>query len=121
MAAKVSGGNKADKAATMVGSNGAAVAATKIKPMPAKVVRAVAALGEQYRFEALGFIAASEPVTISEVTGALGGRAEAATLAVNWLKQHGWLTGERVPKGSGGGWRYRLSDAGRERLMAMGG
>jgi hypothetical protein len=25
-----------------------------------------------------------------------------------------------VPKGSGGGWCYRLSDAGRERLMALG-
>jgi chromosome segregation and condensation protein ScpB len=122
MATKVSGGSKASKTATaVVGSNGAATVTAKVKPLPAKVVRAVAALGEQYRFEALGFIAASEPVTISELTGALGGRAEAATLAVTWLKQKGWLTSERVPKASGGGWRYRLSDAGRERLTALGG
>jgi hypothetical protein len=121
MATKVSGGSKVSKTATAVGSNGAATATAKVKPLPAKVVRAVAALGEQYRFEALGFIAASEPITISELTGALGGRAEAATLAVNWLKQKGWLASERVPKASGGGWRYRLSDAGRERLLALGG
>jgi DNA-binding transcriptional regulator PaaX len=42
------------------------------------------------------------------------------TLAVDWLKRRGWLVSERVAKGGGGGWSYRLSNAGRERLMAMG-
>jgi DNA-binding transcriptional regulator PaaX len=66
--------------------------------------------------------AATGPVTLPEVAEHIGpGLTEAATSAVDWLKRHGWLVSERVPKGGGGGWKYRLSDAGRERLMALGG
>jgi hypothetical protein len=121
MATKVSGVSKAGKAATTVGSNGAATS-VKINPLPAKVVRTLEALGEPHRLEVLGFVATiAWPVTLADVARHLDGDTEAATLAVNWLKQKGWLTSERMPKGSGGGWRYRLSDAGRERLMVIGG
>jgi DNA-binding transcriptional ArsR family regulator len=122
MAAKVSGGSKASKTATaVVRSNGAATPA-KVKPMPAKVVRNLAALGEHYRIEVLGLLAAAAgPVTMTEIEEHIRGRADGAMEAVIWLKQKGWLTSERVPKSSGGGRRYRLSDAGRERLMALGG
>jgi hypothetical protein len=108
------------------GSNGAPAAA-KITPVPAKVLRNVAALGEPHRLAVLSFVAAAAaPVTLADIVDHLvvqnlTGDFERATSAVNWLKQHGWLASERVAKGDGGGWRYRLSDAGRERLMALGG
>jgi hypothetical protein len=122
MATKVSGGSKAVKAATTAtGSNGAATATIKVKPMPAKVVRNLAALGEPHRLAVLGFVAAAAgPVTLGEIEELLFDVGDLAS-AVNWLKQRGWLTSERVPKGSGGGWSYRLSDAGRERLLVLGG
>jgi hypothetical protein len=139
MAAKGSGVSKAGKATTPAGSNGAPVATAKAKPVPAKVVRNLAALGEPHRLAVLGVVAAATaPVTLADVAGRLESSdeaavlvvdylkkpkdcTEAATLAVTWLKQRGWIVGERLPKGSGGGgWRYRLSVAGRERLMALG-
>jgi DNA-binding transcriptional ArsR family regulator len=121
-----SGGVKAGKAAPTAGSNGAPAAA-KITPLPAKVLRNLAAMGEPRRLAVLGFVAAATgPVTLAEIEEHLGtqhlmGGGAAATLAVSWLKQCGWLASERVPKGGGGGWSYRLSDVGRERLMALGG
>jgi hypothetical protein len=126
MAVKSSGLSKAGKDEPQVtNSNGAATPAlsARVKPLPAKVVKNLTALGDLYRLEVLVCIAAaSGPVSLPEVAEHIGpGLTEAATSAVNWLKQRGWLASERVPKGGGGGWRYRLSDAGRERLMAMGG
>jgi hypothetical protein len=123
MATKSGGVSKAVKAATtVVGSNGAPAAATKIKPLPVKVIRNLAALGEPYRLAVLGvFAGAATPLTLAFFEGLLLGDAEDVTLAVNHLKRLGWLTSERVPKGSGGGWWYQLSEAGRERLMALGG
>jgi hypothetical protein len=115
------GGVKAVKAVPTAGSNGAPTAA-RVTPLPARVIRNFAALGEEYRFEVLGFVAAATgPVTLGDVAEHPGFNAEAATLAVDWLKRHGWLASERVARGGGGGWCYRLSDAGRERLMALGG
>jgi hypothetical protein len=117
------GGVKAVKAASTAGSNGA-LGAAKITPLPAKVIRNFVALGEPHRLAVLGYVAeAVRPVTMADVAGRLGGGATGETSAVgavDWLKQRGWLASERVPKGSGGGWCYRLSDAGRERLMALG-
>jgi DNA-binding MarR family transcriptional regulator len=122
MAAKGVGGVKAVKAApTATGSNGAPAAA-KITPLPAKVIRNLAALGEPHRLAVLGFVAAAAgPVTLAEIAKHLECTEHPTTFVVNHLKQRGWLASERVPKGSGGGWCYRLSDAGRERLMAIGG
>jgi hypothetical protein len=125
MAAKVSGGmSKAGKAATQVTrSNGAPVApaATRVKPLPSKVLKNLAALGEPYRLAVLGvFAGAATPLTLAFFEGLLLGDADDTALAVNHLKRLGWLTSERVPKSDGGGWCYRLSDAGRERLMALG-
>jgi DNA-binding MarR family transcriptional regulator len=115
------GGVKAVKPVPTAGSNGAPAAA-KITPLSAKVLRNLAALGGPYRLAVLGFVAAAaEPVTLADVAGHLGGGPGAASLAVDWLKQRGWLASERVPRGGGGGWCYRLSDTGRERLMALGG
>jgi hypothetical protein len=112
---------KAVKAALTAGSNGAPAAA-QVTPLPAKMIRNLVALGEEYRFDVLRFVAAATgPVTMADVVFELGGRVDPATLAVDWLKRRGWLTSERVPKVGGGGWNYRLSDAGRERLMALGG
>jgi hypothetical protein len=132
------GGVKAIKAAPMAGSNGVTNFA-RTGPLPAKVLRNLAALGEPHRLAVLGFVAAAAgPVTLADVAWHLSGDAEdtvlvvdylkkpkdcteAATLTLDWLKRRGWLAGERVPKGGGGGWCYRLSEAGRERLMALGG
>jgi NaMN:DMB phosphoribosyltransferase len=124
MATKVSGGSKVAKVAPQVTmSNGAATPtlSARVKPLPAKVLRNLAALGEPHRLAVLGFVAAAgRPVTLDDVAGHVGDDTEAATLIVNHLKQRGWLVGDRVPKSSGGGWTYRLSDAGRERLLALG-
>jgi hypothetical protein len=126
MAAKVSGVSKATKASTPAGSNGAAtpMLSIRIKPLPAKVLKNLAALGEPHRLAVLGFIAAAAgPVTMGDVAGRLGGGNTGETSAmgaVDYLKRHSWLASDRVPKSGGGGWRYRLSDAGRERLMALG-
>jgi DNA-binding MarR family transcriptional regulator len=118
-------GIKAGKAATQVTmSNGAATPtlSARVKPLPAKVLKNLAALAEPHRLVVLGYVAAAAgPVTLSDVADRLRTTTETATSAVNWLKQRGWLASERVPKGGGGGWQYRLSDAGRERLMALGG
>jgi DNA-binding transcriptional ArsR family regulator len=124
MATKGVGGVKAVKAAPTAGSNGAPAVA-RVTPLPAKVIRNLAALGEPRRLAVLGFVAAATgPVTLAEIEEHLGtqhlmGGGAAATLAVSWFKQHDWLASERVAKGGGGGWRYRLSDAGRERLLAL--
>jgi hypothetical protein len=58
MATKGVGGIKAGKTAPTAGSNGAP-AATKITPLPVKVLRNLAALGEPHRLKVLGFIAAA--------------------------------------------------------------
>jgi DNA-binding MarR family transcriptional regulator len=121
MATKGVGGVKAGKAVPTAGSNGAPAAA-QVTPVPAKVIRNLAALGEPHRLAVLGFVAAaSGSVTLAEIAEHLECTEYPTTPVVDWLKQHGWLTSERVPKGGGGGWCYRLSDTGRERLMAMGG
>jgi DNA-binding transcriptional regulator PaaX len=118
---------KAVKAAPATGSNGtpAPTLSARVKRMPAKVLKNLAALGEPHRLAVLGFVAAAAgPVTLADVAGRLGGGNTGETSAmgaVDQLKRHGWLASDRVPKASGGGWRYRLSDAGRERLMALGG
>jgi DNA-binding MarR family transcriptional regulator len=123
MATKVSDGVKAVKAATQVTmSNGASTPtlSARVKPLPAKVLRNLKALGEPHRLAVLGYVAAAGSVTLFDVVDHLGCDDPTATSAVNWLKQRGWLASERVPKGGGGGWRYRLSDAGRERLLVLG-
>lgn len=98
-------------------------AAARVKPVSAKVLKALAALGEPDRLAVLGFLARQTgPVKLEEIVVAhLGANPEKVTLVVDHLKRRGWLDAERAPKGNGGGWRYRLSDAGRERLMALGG
>jgi DNA-binding MarR family transcriptional regulator len=117
---RIGGGmNKAVKAAPTARSNGAPPVA-KVTPLPAKVLRNLAVLGEPHRLAVLGFVAAAAgPVTLYDVVDRLGCDDPTATEVVNHLKQRGWIVGDRVPKASGGGWTYRLSDAGRERLLAL--
>jgi DNA-binding transcriptional ArsR family regulator len=124
MATKVSGVSKATKAAPQVTmSNGAATPtlSARIKPLPAKVLKTLAALGDPRRMAVLRYVAANpRPITLAEIEEYLGD-VDDATSAIDYFKRRGWLVGDRVPKASGGGWTYRLSDAGRERLLALGG
>jgi DNA-binding transcriptional ArsR family regulator len=122
MATKGVGVVKAGKAVVPVAGSNGAPAAARTGPLPAKVIRNLAALGEPHRLAVLGFVAAAAgPATLDEIIEHARITAEHATQAIIWLKRRGWLASERVPRSGGGGWTYRLSDAGRERLMALGG
>jgi DNA-binding MarR family transcriptional regulator len=95
----------------------------RVAPIPAKVLKQAAVLGEPGRFPALAYIAAARgPVTLAELEGHLGPLRANVPVILDHLKRRGWVVAERIPAGGGGpGWKYRLSDTGRERLMALGG
>jgi DNA-binding MarR family transcriptional regulator len=95
----------------------------RIAPVPAKVLKQASVLGEPGRFPALAYIAAARgAVTLAELEGHLDNSRLDVPAILDHLKRRGWVVAERIPAGGGGpGWRYRLSEAGRERLMALGG
>jgi predicted ArsR family transcriptional regulator len=95
----------------------------RVAPIPAKVLKQAAVLSEPGRFAVLAYVAAARgAVTQGDVAGYLGDSRLDVPAILDHLKRRGWVVAERIPAGGGGpGWKYRLSDTGRERLMALGG
>jgi DNA-binding MarR family transcriptional regulator len=116
-------GNGTTTTTTATGSAKTVATPARIAPVPAKILKQAAVLGEPGRFPALAYIAAARgAVTLADLEGHLGPLRANVPAILDHLKRKGWVVAERIPAGGGGpGWRYRLSDAGRERLMALGG